>query len=66
MVGVNPTGEIEDIAELLPDESMYSEENYQNIDNLTETIGVQSHRISEQFFEYLRQTMTFHYIELGG
>ena len=38
MVGVSPTGEIEDIAELLPTESMYEEEAYQNIDNLTETI----------------------------
>lgn len=65
-IGVSPTGEIEDIEELLPTESMYSEENYQNIDNVTEMISVQSHRISEQFFEYLRQTMTSHYIELEG
>ena len=65
-VGVSPTGEIEDIAELLPTESMYSEENYQNIDNVTEIVAVQSHRISEQFFEYMRQTMTYHYVELGG
>ena len=39
-MSVSPTGEIEDIEELLPTESMYSEENYQNIDNVTETIGV--------------------------
>ena len=45
---------------------MYSEENYPNIDNVTETISLQSHRISEQFFEYMRSTMTYHYGELNG
>ena len=64
--GVSPTGEIEEIEELLPTESMYSEENYPNIDNVTETISLQSHRISDVFFEYMRQTMTNHYVELEG
>ena len=65
-VGVSPTGEIEEIDELLPTESMYTEENYPNIDNVTETIALHSHRISEKFFEYMRSTMTYHYQELSG
>ena len=63
---MSPSGEIEEIDELLPTESMYTEENYPNIDNVTETIALQSHRISEKFFEYMRSTMTNHYVELSG
>lgn len=63
---MSPNGEIEDVSELLPTEDMYNEENYPNIDNLTETIAVQSHRISQPLFEYLRSTLSGHYMEIGG
>jgi len=66
VIGVSPSGEIEDVSELLPTESMYTDENYLNIDHLTETISVQNYRISEQLFEYLRSTLSGHYAELIG
>ena len=63
-IGVNPTGEIENVSELLPPQEVI--DDYENIDKLTEQISVQSHRLSDPFFDYLRQTMTMHYEETGG
>ena len=63
-VAVCPTGEIEDVGELLPPKEVI--DDYENMDKLTDQISVQSHRLSDQFFNYLRQTMTSHYEETGG
>lgn len=64
MIGVSPVGEIEDASEMIPPKSVI--DDYEHIDSLTEVIAVQSHRLSEPFFEYLRSALTGHYIELGG
>jgi len=64
LIGVNPIGEIEDISELIPDQAII--DDYENIDNLTDLIGVQRYRVSEPLLEYLRHTMSAHYTELDG
>lgn len=64
LIGVNPIGEIEDISELIPDQAII--DDYENIDNLTDLIGVQRYRVSEPLLEYLRHTMSAHYTEVDG
>ena len=64
MIGVSPIGEIEEVSELIPPQSVV--DDVEHIDNLTELISVQSHRVSEPFFEYLRSALTNHYVEIGG
>ena len=64
MIGVSPNGEIEDISELIPAQEVL--DDIENIDKLTEEISLQSFRLNEPLFEYLRSTMTSHYVEMGG
>jgi len=63
-IGVNPSGEIEDIEELLPPQAVLNDK--ENIDKLTEIIAVQSYHTSDSLFEYMRSTMTTHYEEMDG
>ena len=64
MIGVSPTGEIDDIQELIPPKEVL--EDAENIDKLTEEIALSPFRVSDALFEYMRSTMTSHYQETGG
>ena len=63
-IGVSPSGEIDDISELIPPQAVI--DDHENVDKLTELIAVQRNRPSPSLMEYLRGAMSSHYSETGG
>lgn len=64
VLGTTPDGEIEDVAELLPDEKVI--EDWEHIETTTETIALKSHRLCMPLLDYLRSVFTNQYKEGGG